>query len=50
MAVITVTLTAILAILAGIIILIWPRALNYTVAIYLLLIGILQIFGIYIDI
>lgn len=37
----SVTISAILAIIAGIIILIWPRALNLAVAIYLILIGII---------
>jgi len=39
--------SAILSILIGIIILIWPKSLNYAVAIYLLLTGILQLFNQY---
>ncbi|MBS3089608.1 DUF3096 domain-containing protein [Candidatus Pacearchaeota archaeon] len=39
-----ITLSAILAIIAGIIILIWPRFLNYVVAIYLIIVGILALF------
>ena len=35
--------SAVLAFLFGLIILIWPKALNLTVAIYLLLVGILGI-------
>lgn len=34
-----------LSILAGIIILLVPRVLNYVVAIYLIAIGVIQIFG-----
>ncbi len=36
-----VALQPLLAVAAGILILIWPRVLNYVVAIYLILIGIL---------
>jgi hypothetical protein len=35
----------VLSIIAGIIILIFPKLLNYTVAIYLIIIGILGLFG-----
>jgi hypothetical protein len=35
----------VVALIAGIIILIFPRVLNYVVAIYLIIIGILGIFG-----
>ncbi len=45
MVLLTITLSAILAIIFGIIILIWPKALNLTVAIWLLLYGILQLIG-----
>lgn len=38
-------LIPILSIVAGIIILMVPRVLNYVVAIYLIAIGIIQIFG-----
>ncbi|MBS3072086.1 DUF3096 domain-containing protein [Candidatus Pacearchaeota archaeon] len=50
MAVITLTLSAILAIIFGIVILIWPRALNMAVALYLILFGVLQFFDIGFDI
>jgi uncharacterized membrane protein HdeD (DUF308 family) len=40
------TLPGVLALLAGILILIVPRVLNYVVAIYLILVGIIQIFDI----
>jgi hypothetical protein len=35
----------VLSIIAGIIILIFPKLLNYTVAIYLIIIGIMGLFG-----
>ena len=38
-------LTPIVSILAGILILIMPKLLNYIVAIYLILIGLLGLFG-----
>lgn len=41
----TVTLAPIIALIAGILILIVPRILNYVVAIYLILIGLLGLFG-----
>ncbi len=37
----------IIALVAGILILIYPRLLNYVVAIYLIIIGIMGIFGNY---
>jgi hypothetical protein len=40
-----ITLAPLLALIAGIIILIVPRVLNYVVAIYLILIGLLGLFG-----
>jgi uncharacterized membrane protein HdeD (DUF308 family) len=43
---INLTLPGVLALLAGILILIVPRVLNYVVAIYLILVGIIQIFDI----
>ncbi len=50
MVAITVTISAILAIILGIIILIWPKALNLAVAIWLIFYGLLQIVaGIYPD-
>ena len=49
MVAITITLSAILAILAGIIILIWPKSLNYAIAIYLILVGILQLLSGYLS-
>ena len=39
-------LSPIIALLAGILILIVPRVLNYVVAIYLILIGLIGIFGV----
>jgi hypothetical protein len=41
----TFALQPIIAIIAGILILIMPRILNYVVAIYLILIGLLGLFG-----
>lgn len=38
-------LSGIIALLAGILILLLPRILNYVVAIYLILIGLIQIFN-----
>lgn len=42
MVVITLAVSSVLAIIAGIIILIWPKALNVAVAIWLILYGVLQ--------
>jgi len=42
---ITLGLTPIVSLLAGILILIAPRMLNYIVAIYLIVIGLIGIFG-----
>lgn len=42
----TTLLSPIIALLAGILILIVPRVLNYVVAIYLILIGLIGLFGI----
>jgi len=39
------TLTPLIALIAGILILIVPRLLNYIVAIYLIIIGLLGLFG-----
>ena len=39
-------LSPLIALLAGIVILIMPRVLNYVVAIYLILIGLIGLFGI----
>ena len=41
----TVSLAPIVSLLAGILILVVPRMLNYIVAIYLILIGIIGLFG-----
>lgn len=41
----TVTLGPIVALIAGILILIMPRLLNYIVALYLIIIGLLGLFG-----
>lgn len=40
------TLPGILAIVAGVLILVVPRILNYVVALYLILVGVVQIFEI----
>jgi hypothetical protein len=40
------TISPIIALLAGILILIIPRLLNYIVAVYLILIGLIGLFGI----
>lgn len=45
MVAIILTFSAILAIIFGFIILIWPKALNLAVALWLLLSGILQLIG-----
>jgi Protein of unknown function (DUF3096) len=41
----TVSIGPVIALIAGILILIMPRLLNYIVAIYLILIGLLGLFG-----
>ncbi len=41
----TVSLGPVIALIAGVLILIMPRLLNYIVAIYLILIGLLGLFG-----
>jgi hypothetical protein len=41
----TVSLAPIVSLLAGILILVMPRLLNYIVAIYLILIGLIGLFG-----
>jgi len=43
MVAVSLTISAILSIIFGIIILIWPKSLNYAIAIWLLLSGLLQI-------
>ncbi len=43
----TLTIAPILALIAGILILIYPRILNYVVAIYLILVGILGLIANY---
>ena len=40
------TLPAIIALIAGILILIYPRILNYVVAFYLILVGAIEVFDI----
>ena len=42
---ITLTLGPLMALIAGILILIVPRLLNYIVAIYLIIVGLLGVFG-----
>ncbi len=41
----TILLTPIISLIAGILILIMPRLLNYVVAIYLILVGLIGLFG-----
>jgi len=41
----TVTLAPLVSLLAGILILVMPRLLNYIVAIYLIVIGVIGLFG-----
>jgi hypothetical protein len=41
----TVTLAPLVSLLAGILILVMPRLLNYIVAVYLIVIGLLGLFG-----
>ena len=41
----TIALTPLISLLAGILILVVPRLLNYIVAIYLIIIGLVGIFG-----
>lgn len=41
----TITLGPLISVIAGILILIMPRLLNYIVALYLILIGIVGLFG-----
>jgi len=48
MAVITLTLSAILAIIAGIVVLIWPKTLNIAIGLWLLISGILQLVAEYV--
>lgn len=45
---IVITITAILAIIIGIIVLIWPKVINYAIGLWLILYGVLQIMGGYI--
>ena len=42
---ITLTLTPLISLIAGILILVVPRLLNYIVAIYLIVIGLIGLFG-----
>lgn len=41
----TLNIASLLALVAGILILVWPRLLNYIVAIYLIVIGVLGLLG-----
>jgi hypothetical protein len=50
MATITLTLGAILALLAGILVLAFPKFLRYAVGIYLVAIGAIELFGVYLGI
>lgn len=45
---ISLTLIPVLSVIAGILILVQPKILNYVVAIYLIVIGVVQIFGLHI--
>ena len=47
MVTLTLTITAILSIIVGLVILIWPKALNYVVALWFLLYGTLQLISAY---
>lgn len=40
----TLTLSGVLALAAGILILVWPSILNYIVAIYLIAVGVIELF------
>ena len=42
---IIITISAVLAIIAGIIILIWPKSLNIAIGLWLLVTGLLQLLG-----
>jgi uncharacterized membrane protein HdeD (DUF308 family) len=44
---IVITITAILAIIVGVIIMIWPKIINYAIGIWLILYGVLQIISDY---
>ena len=41
---ISLSLPGLLALIAGILILVWPRVLNYIVAIYLIAVGLIELF------
>lgn len=41
----TIALTPLLSLIAGILVLVMPRLLNYIVAIYLIIIGVVGLFG-----
>jgi len=43
MAAISLAINGILALIFGLVILVWPKALNLTVALYLIIIGIVQL-------
>ncbi len=43
MAIVSITISAVLAIIVGLIILIWPKSLNIAVGLWLLITGILQL-------
>ncbi|MDO8563620.1 MAG: DUF3096 domain-containing protein [Nanoarchaeota archaeon] len=47
MALISLTISAVLAIILGVLILVWPSLLRWGVGIYLIIFGILQLFGQY---
>lgn len=47
MALITLTISAIISIMAGILILIWPKFLNYFIAFWLLITGIIGLLNVY---
>jgi Protein of unknown function (DUF3096). len=41
-------LPGIIALIAGIVILIFPKVLNYVVAVYLIVVGVIQVFNVHI--
>ena len=46
MAIISIQISAILAIIAGLLVLAWPKLLRLAVGLYLIVVGILQLLGI----
>ena len=50
MVVVTLTVSALLALIAGIVVLSWPKVLNIAIGLYLLAIGVLQLLNLTIQI